>query len=354
MKAGLNCHTSDGVPSNGVRLKTPYVSGAPSPQQTLDIFSGKWASKLPGVLANLTAGNNPHFEDPRIGWTREAFRKLGISIAGSSILELGPLEGGHTYMLAKEGAASVTAIEAHEGAYLKCLIVKELLGIERVNFLLGDAVSFLRQIEHFYDIGFASGFLYHMANPVELIELLCRRSRAIYLWTVYWEEEFARKNPEVPAGSGHVTKRNYHGFEHVLHQHSYGFGVDYGKFWGGPADHSNWMEKTDILRAFAHFGFKRQICADELNPNGAALSMVAVRDSASRFPIQLRMVFSRKGPKLPSQWLVASTSILIKSIVPCVTQQFVATTQIQLLHYGKTMCLRRSYCNCESTRNLCV
>jgi hypothetical protein len=37
------------------------------------------------------------------------------------------------------------------------------------------------------------------------------------------------------------------------------------------------MEKKDIQLAFAHFGFTRQICKDEANPNGAALNMVAVR-----------------------------------------------------------------------------
>jgi hypothetical protein len=37
------------------------------------------------------------------------------------------------------------------------------------------------------------------------------------------------------------------------------------------------MEKDDIQRAFAHFGFGRQICKVESNPNGASLNLVAVR-----------------------------------------------------------------------------
>ena len=70
---------------------------------------------------------------------------------------------------------------------------------------------------------------------------------------------------------------NYKGFEHTLHRHPYGQGISYGNFWGGPADHSSWMEKKDILLAFAHFGFTRQIFEEESNPNGAALNLVAVR-----------------------------------------------------------------------------
>jgi hypothetical protein len=256
---------------------SPYVREAPSPQQTLDIFAGKWASRLPAPFADLRAGTNLLFADPKITWAKEKLGELGVSIAGSSVLELGPLEGGHTYMLAKEGAASVTAVEAHQEAYLKCLVTKEMLGMERVNFLLGDAVSFLGNIGHSYDIGIAAGFLYHMANPVELIELLCMHSRAIYLWTVCWDEEFSRNNPSVPSGNGPASVMTYHGFTHTLHRHPYGQGLNYGSFWGGPADHSNWMEKKDIQLAFAHFGFTRQICKDEANPNGAALNMVAVR-----------------------------------------------------------------------------
>jgi hypothetical protein len=260
-------------------MNSPYARESPSPQQKLDVFAGKWASRFPGEFAELNAGATTLFEDPRINWAKEKFAELGVSIKGSSVLELGPLEGGHTYMLSKHGAASVTAVEAHSEAYLRCLVAKELLGMERVNFLLGDAVAFLRQIGHSYDIGIAAGFLYHMSDPVGLIELLCRHTRAVYLWTVYWDSDFSKKNPGAHAGSGPVSKHSYKGFDYTLHKHPYGDGFDYGKFWGGPADHSNWMEKEDIERAFSKFGFGRQICKVEDNPHGAALNMVAIADA---------------------------------------------------------------------------
>ncbi|HEY5078770.1 MAG TPA: hypothetical protein VII43_02940, partial [Opitutaceae bacterium] len=146
-----------------------------------------------------------------------------------------------------------------------------------VNFLYGDAVAFLRSIGHTYDIGFASGFLYHMANPVEFLELLCRRTRVLFLWTVYWDEDFSRKNPGQLAGSGGARAATHSGFAHTLHRHDYGGGLDYGKFWGGPEAYSSWMEKDQILGALAHFGFTRQIVELEANPNGSALKLVAAR-----------------------------------------------------------------------------
>jgi Protein of unknown function (DUF1698) len=258
-------------------MTSPYAAKEPSIQQTLDLFRGKWASRMPAALGNVEAGEAALFEDPRVGWAAANLAKLGVAIEGSSVLEVGPLEGGHTYTLAHQGAKSVTAVEAHPEAFLKCLVLKELLGMERVNFLYGDAVSFLGAIGHSYDIGFASGFLYHMARPVEFLDLLCRRTRAVFLWTVYWDEAFTLMHPDRAAGTSGVEEAEHAGFRHTLHRHSYGGSLDYGRFWGGPQDYSSWMEKDDILRALAHFGLSRQIVELEENPNGSALRLVAAR-----------------------------------------------------------------------------
>jgi hypothetical protein len=252
-----------------------YAQAAPSPQQTLDLFDGTWASQFPGEFAALRAGSAALFADPRVAWALENLSTLGIEPIGAHVVELGPLEGGHAYLLSKAGLASVTAIEAHRGAFLKCLVAKELLGVERVNFLYGDAVAFLRQAQHRYDIGFASGFLYHMVNPVEVIELLCRRCRAVFLWTVYWDHGFNAQHPATAAAQGPAERAVHAGFPHTLHRHDYGSGFAYSSFFGGPASHSAWMELDDILGAFNHFGFTRQIHELEANPMGAALKLVA-------------------------------------------------------------------------------
>ncbi|WP_228042676.1 MULTISPECIES: hypothetical protein [unclassified Tychonema] len=78
-----------------------YVKSAPSVQNALDIFQGEWASKLPGDLSLLNAGQSGLFDDARITW---AVEQLG-EIKGKNILELGPLEAGHTYMLEITGSS---------------------------------------------------------------------------------------------------------------------------------------------------------------------------------------------------------------------------------------------------------
>jgi Protein of unknown function (DUF1698) len=258
-------------------MSSPYATKPPSAQQTLDLFRGKWASRMPEKLGSVVAGEAALFEDPRVDWAVGNLSKLGYSLKDCAVLEVGPLEGGHTYGLIRAGAKSVTAVEAHPEAFLKCLVLKELLAMERVNFLYGDAIAFLKSIGHTYDIGFASGFLYHMTNPVEALELLCRRTKALFLWTVYWDGAFNKANPDRLAGSAGVQQSEHSGFRHTLHRHNYGEGLDYGSFWGGPESFSNWMEKDQILGALSHFGFSRQIVELESNPNGSALRLVATR-----------------------------------------------------------------------------
>src|SRR6185312_3462803 len=95
-----------------------YVRAVPDAQRALDVFAGDWWSSLPGACAGLKAGHLPLFADERISWAVEA---LG-GVEGKNVLELGPLEGGHTYMLEQAGAESILAIEASTRAFLKCLI----------------------------------------------------------------------------------------------------------------------------------------------------------------------------------------------------------------------------------------
>jgi SAM-dependent methyltransferase len=154
-----------------------YVTSAPSAQNALDILAGSWVSKLPDPLAGLQAGPVPVFDDPRPPWAAE---QLG-DFKGRTVLELGSLEGGHTYQIERLGAAAILAIEANTSAYLRSLIIKELLEIRRARFVCGDFVAFLRENRKTFDVCFASGVLYHMRNPAELIALIAGATDRVLL-----------------------------------------------------------------------------------------------------------------------------------------------------------------------------
>ncbi len=254
-----------------------FATSAPTPQIAVDILKGEWVSRFPPPLEAVQAGDAALFEDARLRWLAA---ELG-GLDGRHILELGALEGGHSYMLEQSGAASVVAIEANTHAFLRCLIVKELLGLQRVRFLCGDFVEYLRDpAGPLFDIGVASGVLYHMVNPAELIELLARRCRShLFLWTHYYADAWAENNPAarrftpapaaVQAGFSHALMRQYYAPKDI----------GQARFYGGARPHSHWMYRDDILRCLAHFGFpNHKISFDEPDhPNGPAFAVLAGR-----------------------------------------------------------------------------
>ena len=85
-----------------------FVTSAPGRQNALNIFEGQWTSQLPHGGQGLTAGSIPLIQDPRVTW---AIERLG-GVQDRMVLELGSLEGGHSYMLENGGAKSLLAPES--------------------------------------------------------------------------------------------------------------------------------------------------------------------------------------------------------------------------------------------------
>lgn len=252
-----------------------YVTSAPTPRHAVDIFKGEWSSILPPHLGVDSGGGAGVFDDGRIHWF---LNRIG-PIAGRSVIELGPLEGGHTWMLEKAGAGSIVAVESNTRAYLKCLVVKELLGMQRSRFLLGDFVEHLAADDTSYDIGIASGVLYHMRNPARLVELLARRCREVLVWTHYFDAERTAEVPAHAATFAAPEAAEHAGFRHTLVRKGYGAALGWQGFCGGSAEYACWMPRADLLACLAHFGF--EVTGIEFDhrehPNGPALALHAVR-----------------------------------------------------------------------------
>ena len=53
--------------------------------------------------------------------------------------------------------ATVIGVEANKDAFLKCLVVKELLQLQRCSFLCGDAIEYLQETADKFDVCVASG-----------------------------------------------------------------------------------------------------------------------------------------------------------------------------------------------------
>jgi hypothetical protein len=252
-----------------------YVRKAPDPQSALDLFKGNWWSSFPGQWSGLQAGQLPLFDDPRIKWAIEA---LG-GVNEKTILELGPLEGAHTYLLERAAAKSIVAIEASSLAYLKCLVVKEVLGLRRARFLLGDFEDYLRASPERFDAVIACGVLYHLKDPVELIHNLARVTDHVFIWTQYFIRERVAGIPHMANRFPGSHAAEFAGFRYTAHRYEYGDFLDTTRFAGGSDEFSHWLGRDDLMGALRHAGFTEiRVGEDDLeHANGPCISLLASR-----------------------------------------------------------------------------
>ncbi|MGF1502194.1 MAG: class I SAM-dependent methyltransferase [Paracoccaceae bacterium] len=250
-----------------------YESRAPAPQNAVDALPG-WQTALP--VAELKTGATPLASDPRIEWMIAA----AGGVAGSRLLELGPLDGGHTAMLHRADAARIDAIEANRLAFLRCLVTKELLGLDRARFHLGDFSRGFGALAGRYDLVLASGVLYHMADPVALLTELAAMTDRLYLWThLYDASALGADDPRASAFTGRVETRRAHGIRLRLHERGYLGTESVVGFCGGPRDKHVWMEREGLLALLGALGFDDISVAHERadGPGGPSLSILAMR-----------------------------------------------------------------------------
>ena len=256
---------------NTLSLNRDFIADASSEEAVLSIFQGEWASQIPGYQGG---GKAALFDDSRIKW----LEKQCEGFSGKSILELGPMEGGHTYMLWKAGAASVVSIEGNKRSYLKCLITKELLGYS-AKFKLGDFSKYLATTTERYDFILASGVLYHMAEPITLLENISRATDRIGMWTHYFDEnvivnnKYLKRRFDIPG-----EPVNWRGKTITAYRQKYRKEPGRDGFVGGNAPFSCWLRKEDILNVLESLGFSVVIGEDNKDhKNGPEILLYAQR-----------------------------------------------------------------------------
>jgi hypothetical protein len=156
--------------------------------------------------------------------------------------------------------------------------VKETLGID-ARFLLGDFVPFVTQTGERFDAVIASGVLYHMERPVELLKGLARISDNILIWTHYFDRDLIWRQPHVrrrfpdnPAITDGVE----------LWRYDYLEALQSGGFCGGPLPFSMWMTKPGMLGVLRNCGFDVTSTMDQpAHPNGPSILLYARRRGTS-------------------------------------------------------------------------
>lgn len=180
-------------------------------------------------------------------------------------------------MLEQHGAESILAIESNTKAFLKCLIAKEILSLKRARFVCGDFREFLTNNSTRYDVVFASGVLYHMKEPLQLLYDISRAAPQLVLWTHYYDAGIIAQRQSVQDHFRNSEKRDFRGLCYEQVRYEYGGSLKWPGFCGGSAPFSHWLKRETILNALNHFGFAHiKIAFDMPNhPNGPSFALVA-------------------------------------------------------------------------------
>ena len=250
-----------------------FLTESAEEQNAFDIFSKSWSTIFEGIK---TGGTANLADDVRIKWLLSK-----VNVKGMDVLELGPLEAGHTYMLEKAGA-SVLAIEANKGAFLRSLIVKNYLGLSS-KFLLGDFEKTEFSAGKF-DLVMASGVLYHMRDPVGFLKKFGGITSNLFIWTHYFEPDLGKWNKNldgaIRGGKWDIDNPSVIDIGHVkvrmVKQH-YKESLGWSGFCGGTDTYSSWIYRQDLLSVLDFLGFKKiEISFDDVeHQNGPALCILA-------------------------------------------------------------------------------
>jgi SAM-dependent methyltransferase len=110
-----------------------------------------------------------------------------------TILDLGSLEGGHTFQLAQRPGTSVIGIEGRDYNVAKADFMKSLLKVNNVQFICANLEE--KPLSSFgrFDAVFCSGLLYHLPRPWELIREIGKVTPKVFIWTHYAVEERAHE-----------------------------------------------------------------------------------------------------------------------------------------------------------------
>jgi SAM-dependent methyltransferase len=176
-----------------------------------------------------------------------------------AILELGSLEGAHSFMLAQHpGVKRVVALEGREANLRKARFLQERLQIHTVEFAQANLEH--AELAKFgkFDAIFCCGLLYHLPEPWRLIQQCSSIAPFLFIWTQYSAEKEAHNLGNGLRGKTHIE--------------------------GGPDEPLSGMSATAIwltldslrdLLVRSGYGTVEVIYDDPAHPNGPAVTLGA-------------------------------------------------------------------------------
>ena len=218
---------------------------------------GPWITRF--VIDGVESGGTfDAFADNRVEQFFESFPNV------HTILELGSLEGGHTFALAaRQSVEHVVGIEARATNLARARFMQKLLRVENVEFVEADLESVDLASFGKFDAVFCSGLLYHLREPWKLMVQIARVAPGVFIWTHYAE-------------SADMMRHDWRGREHVEG------GID--EPLSGMSPTSFWLTLDSLKAVLNSAGFDavRILHDDPRHCNGPAVTIAASASSGRR------------------------------------------------------------------------
>ncbi|QDU64649.1 tRNA (mo5U34)-methyltransferase [Planctomycetes bacterium Pan216] len=214
---------------------------------------GPWVTQFTIDGESFGGGYDPE-ADQRLPNFRRCFPEPG------RVLELGSLEGGQTFSIAKM-AEHVVGVEARAENVERAKWVQGMLGSTNTTFLQADVEKADPAEWGTFDTIVNVGFLYHLAEPWDVLRRLASLKADMFLWTHV-----------IPTWKAWTWRQGYRG----KHYREYGLEDPLS----GMQARSFWPTRDALLRMLAETGFRRLEIVDEEpdHPNGGpALTIVCRR-----------------------------------------------------------------------------
>lgn len=210
---------------------------------------GPWVTCFP--IDGKVIGGGYHAEnDGRLKKFLQLYPKPG------RVLELGCLEGGHTFPIAK-AAEQVVAIDSRDRNLDRARWLQGVYQQKNISFVQANLEEFDLRLLGSFDVIFNVGLLYHLPEPWTVLERLAPLTRSMFLWTHVAPEELAG-----------TEQRGYSGMSYEEHG-----ALDP---LSGMSPSSFWPTMDDLLRMLRDAGFVDcEILDDDADhPNGPAVCLV--------------------------------------------------------------------------------
>jgi hypothetical protein len=176
-----------------------------------------------------------------------------------TILELGALEGAHTFILAQRpGVKRVLALEGREFNLRKARFVQELLHVPNAEFAEANLENTDLAALGKFDAVFCSGLIYHLPEPWKLISQLPALAPNLFIWTHYAPEADSEVVPGGLRGSIHPEG----GAAEPL---------------SGMSPTATWLTLGSLIASLTQSGYAsvQVIHNDQTHPNGPAVTIGA-------------------------------------------------------------------------------